>query len=1274
MGFENPVGKRFDVSEGDAIETLSEAARQANVEIFYSADAVLGVRTVPISGNYDPLEAFRRMFSGTALEVFQHEESGVFLVKKSKLPNDNPENSNEMDNTLKRKSKNLLSKLLFAIIPITSGVVSAQEDALQDEEVYELSPFEISTSSDVGYLATSTLAGTRLKTDLRDVGSAISVITKEFLEDTGAVDNETLLMYTTNTEVGGVYSSYSGASLGQVADESAFFDKPNSNTRVRGLAAADNTRDFFLTDIAWDGYNIERVDLQRGPNSILFGLGSPAGIINTSTQSANMEDSGSLGLRYGSYNSTRFTLNLNRVILKDELAVRIAGLKDHEYFRQNPAYEDDERGFVAVRWEPKFLEKRGINLSLKGNMEGGTINSNRPRNLTPTDFITAWFRDPSDPLGGLGKKTFNPYTAQTVLEGHPDWGAAIPATLTGQPNPAYLPLLGAYGQEFGGPIAIHSSSSGAPDIFMVAEPDGRTGTGGIDEFGNYDGVVYAYNRMVGVGNFYDYATRVGLPFSEYGQYKNFALTDSSIFDYYNQLIDGSNKREWNNFHSYNVAGSLNILDNKFGVEVVYDYQDFESGRMGGVNNTLYIDPNENLGDYSLNPNIGRPYVSTNYQYGNNISLSVREAKRATAYADIDFSDITERSDWWVRLLGRHVFTALLSDDSNSKESRSFMRYASSNEYGEYIGSEDMTGSLRVINSFAYLGDSLLNSSSAIGANIPNPVGTFSVPSGNYRVFDSTWIATDVNPADPYTYPHGYETVQGKNPDNYAGWFDFPMTVLSADDPSSRDLLTTNATKNFERVRSAALVWQGYLWDRSIVTTAGWRRDRAKAWLTKADKDVHRSAIIDSSYQYTEEAQNDVESESRSYSVAWHITDFVKEWFNSPINVSLYYNRSSNFQPAAGRVDLMANPIAAPNGKTIDQSILLSTKDNRYSFKITKYENSVNLATGSAYGQASMLGAMEAWAGIYTNVFEYDLGGFTFDSANIGEESRYNYVPAVGESAEDAVARENAAVSAWRAHQNRIRTEFPGFYDLWLDRDPTEEGWINSSAPAGFTLTEDTISKGYEFEFIANPTNNWRISVNASKVEAIRSNVGGEFMNKFMDLMLDDLNNTPAGDIRIWWGSAGSPTAQTMFTRSAGAEWELVKLKEGTSADEIREWRFNLITNYSFSEGALTGLNVGGSYRWEDDIVIGYPLMEGADGRTTYNLNEPYKGPANGYFDFWVGYRKMLKSGIEWKIQANVRNAFSDDTLIPLTTQPDGTPAALRIPPNTVWTVSNTFSF
>lgn len=57
------------------------------------------------------------------------------------------------------------------------------------DSVGVLSPFEVKAESDTGYRASNTLAGTRLNSSLRDVSSAITVTTPEFLKDVGAADS-----------------------------------------------------------------------------------------------------------------------------------------------------------------------------------------------------------------------------------------------------------------------------------------------------------------------------------------------------------------------------------------------------------------------------------------------------------------------------------------------------------------------------------------------------------------------------------------------------------------------------------------------------------------------------------------------------------------------------------------------------------------------------------------------------------------------------------------------------------------------------------------------------------------------------------------------------------------------------------------------------------------------------------------------------------------------------------------------------------------------------
>ena len=52
----------------------------------------------------------------------------------------------------------------------------------------KMEPFTVTAGEDKGYTATSTLAGTRVRTDLKDIGSSISAVTDQFLKDTGAMN------------------------------------------------------------------------------------------------------------------------------------------------------------------------------------------------------------------------------------------------------------------------------------------------------------------------------------------------------------------------------------------------------------------------------------------------------------------------------------------------------------------------------------------------------------------------------------------------------------------------------------------------------------------------------------------------------------------------------------------------------------------------------------------------------------------------------------------------------------------------------------------------------------------------------------------------------------------------------------------------------------------------------------------------------------------------------------------------------------------------------
>lgn len=65
---------------------------------------------------------------------------------------------------------------------------------------------------------------------------------------------------------------------------------------------------------------------------------------------------------------------------------------------------------------------------------------------------------------------------------------------------------------------------------------------------------------------------------------------------------------------------------------------------------------------------------------------------------------------------------------------------------------------------------------------------------------------------------------------------------------------------------------------------------------------------------------------------------------------------------------------------------------------------------------------------------------------------------------------------------------------------------------------------------------------------------------------------------------------------------------------------NTVANYSFSEGRLKGLGLGGAYRWQDKIAVGYPFIQDANGDTVGDVKHPIYAPAEGSVDLFASYK------------------------------------------------------
>ena len=1175
--------------------------------------------------------------------------------------------------------------------PATSGS--------EDDQPIVLSPFVVDASEDAGnYRATSTLAGTRVRTDLKDVASAISVVTKQFLQDTGSKNNQDLLVYTTNTEVGGVLGNFSGVAGGNQFHEEGNLLRPQNNTRVRGLDSADNTRDYFLTDIPWDGFNVGRVDLQRGPNSILFGVGSPAGIINTSVNTAGFKNSNTVENRLDRYGSVRFSLDVNRVLIPHVLAIRVAALDDETKYQQKPAFNNDRRYFGALRYDPKIFND-GAHTSIRANYETGKVNADRPRTLPPVDSITPWFKSGNDSQG-------RPYPNKVSVKSSDDVAntpalAAIPWI-----NPVSRPgrlfwndVLARYGDiNNSTPTSYQQAAAyGALGLGSDGKPD--SGIGGL--LSNLPQTISTYSA---------YAT-AALPGGN--NYADKTLSDPSIFDFFNKLIDGRNSYQWQKWYASNVAISQTFFNDRLGFEFVYDLQRYQDGARRFLGNSdtyrMAIDINSTLADGSNNPDFGRPYVANSAEQNNGQTWIDRDSARFTINGELRAEDIMGKSRL-ATILGRHVFTGLISQDVKRQHESSWATSAATADFPALFGAPlSLTAHFRSFDYIAYLGPSLTNAPSAAGANLSSVNNIIKAPdSASVRYFDGHWAKSTtpgdpnyVNPADPYDFTNGagalVNSVQAENPANYGGWKSTPVKFLNADS-GDRDALVTNDTKVRTLIKSRSATWQGYFLDGAFVPVFGWRRDEITN-LSGAGK-ADALGIVNQDYGYgTDElSRHFTAGESKSWGGVLHLPKTWAEKLPLGTDISVFYNRSSNFKADAPRGDLFGNQIPNPLGRTKEYGFTISTLHDKLTLKVDWYETHVANATLSGGGLGNngyYLWAVPVWGTAFVVNADQGLKG-----NNNANSWAWNYANAdTGETAlpgtpafdnHPSTIKEKAAIQAWRdlplpqsffnAYGNEVALinvdqlkagNFTAADPIWnqkFDNQPTGGGLVGFSG--GPQISVDTVSKGQEYELIAQPTKNWNISVNVAKTFAEREDIAptiATYINQMTQFLAG-----PAGDIRIWGGGATN-AFRIQWNNNIVIPYNVLLAQRGSNAPEIAPWRYNIVTNYQFDHGPLRGSWIGGGYRWEDKRVLGYAL-KGTGADIAIDITKPWYGPTDSHFDLWFGYSRKVTNKINWRIQANLRNVGEQTKLVPVSYEPDGTVAFARIQSGMQYQLTNTFEF
>lgn len=1134
----------------------------------------------------------------------------------------------QMQNAMNTNKLPLLAAVSLLLLPAVATMAQKASTTTSeaDDEVLKLSPFVVSTEGDSGYYATSSLAGSRLNTNLRDVASSVQVITKEFMEDIGATNLDRLMQYTTSGETAGIQGNYVGFTV--PAGDQTSMEAARSNIgnfqRLRGLGNPDKTRNFFKTLIPIDGYNTGRIDISRGANSFLFGLGSPAGLVNANLEKAVFKDSTEVSFRIGEGGadpSTRAEFDHNKVLKDKVLAFRLAGLWDDTKYRQRPTYLEDKRLYAAVTYKP-FADT-----TVRAHFEKVKTKANPPDALLPQENLSMFLDAP----GGLARASIDVVDNVRKL-GNPE------GSLNNIPTGDALRNLNAANQAYfliwDGRVEDSNNAASYARVNGIRNGNPRYPT--VPAYWNPSGTT----RRPGVyyvkhGNYRDYQ---GVGYIQRG----FVNLDTFDFSKYN--LAGNNDYVKRDFDNFNLSLEQVLFKGKAGFEVAFDRQSYESDSwivfhagaenlFFDVNKTLlFPDPKGNGMTPMPNPNYGRVAVMT--QSWPTVSEDDQDTYRFTGFMKHDFRD--HMDGFLGKLLGRHVLTVLA--DRVATDSRTVSRrFASYTPAGTRDDASTSAGSVttnydRQLFQMIYVG--------------PQQLDAFTDPNFTLADFKISPITTTL-PRGEYSAPTQFWNVQ-KNT-----WDQTEVT--------GRWVPSVNQQLSSETVNSFALNTQSHLIDDLLVVNLGWRRDELKQKLRINDAPVigDTRSVDPADWNLDSTPQDKVANDIFGYGL---VLNWPRQWIKTPrwFDLSLHYNTSENFIPAAGRQDYLGNPLPFPTGESKDYGFTLYLAENKLVARVNWFEGAL-ANTGDYWRQVGGVVAnmVNAYGNLNREIIQVDANGDRKIDPGAGDL----------EFRTDERLAQTYAAREWLKANLDPRAMAVQQFTVYPDG-------TYSSAWAGSATTDvaDNTTKGMEIEIIANPTPNWRVAVSVSKYKTILDNIAPR-LSAFVETVhipyLKQFGNLVyASPSRIDGQTTTEATDDTLFPFFAD------KAAEGTRAQEQREWSASVVTNYKFTHGRLAGFSVGGAYRWQDRNVFGNQLME-VNGIVVPDLSKPYWSDPEHNIDVWFKYgRKIFAKRINWEIQLNIRNLnnWRSNEVSVVRVQPTGEAARARYDPPREIFVTNTFRF
>ena len=1100
-----------------------------------------------------------------------------------------------------------------------------------EDEVVTLSPFEVTAETN-GYFQANTMSGTRLNSKIEDLGQSITVMTKEQMSDFAMLDINDVFDYMAGTEGTHTYSDLVVDRTGAVTDNISL--NPNNANRVRGIGNANIGFNNIPTTgrVPVDPLWLDSIELSRGPNANIFGLGNSSGTVNQVPATANLtRDFLRTQLRGDSDEGWRASLDVNRVVIDKKLSVRASYAYQHTGFQRKPSGEDARRLSFQVKAQPFKSTTVAVSWFNYKNA------AQRPNFTTPRDNITSWI--------AAGRPSWDPVTRLITLNGV------------------------TYGQN---PLASRELLAGSttpivqamPSYFNASPTEGRSlfrvGTDGEDPYWSIPNVTNATTPAAnGVANNIRFVSSAAV--NSYGAAQPLfatyaALTDKSIYDYENISLMSGNKA-WDDVDIYLAQLDQIFLNSPMQTlagQVTFMREDTKRienlplgpASVNGVIGEIYGDPNIRNLDGSPNPYYGRPYLRSKEPFLRSRPM-IWDTVRAQLAYKLDFSQNAN----WTKWIGTHQLLG----------------------YYEYKDQQSRHYAWRrTTASFDHQWQKDLQAAGIPPANRTNSGNNYPASANFMRNYEFYYVGETpggVVEHGPNDFPNG-STV----PFVWGNTGSFHSDPAKIDWTPSPDGSGGNASRQ-RIIKTRGGVLQSFFLDGKVVTTFGLRTDQV--FDRNAPPVVLSPDLLGFDYRLSDRwnaTWRPAEGDTKMASVVvrpFRDFGFVKNALNNRTGLSrlfaeavsglsLTYNRSDNFIPEGPAIDLFERDLPNQTGSTKEYGLWLTLLDNRLSIRYNHFEtDQINLRSGDISTMAQ-------------RVLRAD-GIVATDRHNLEDRSR------------QWITQLNPGWSAEQVQAEVLRT-----LGISQETFSTLEAANQSGTLAAI---QDIQAKGDELEVNFNPTPHWTVSASATKTESINKNAGStveDWINLRMPIWesVEDPRFTAADDPTgtiptgatghlLWryiagpqftaYGYDGTNSAYANYTTFVEGPLAVYRQLEGRPRPQMAKYSAKFSTKFQLEAISdnrfLRNMSVGGSLRWDDKRAIGFLGVQSLPAKITQlDPNKPVFTPAETYVDLFVAYRtRFFNDKVRATFQLNVRNVGESGGRLQMTSVlPDGSPLAWRI--------------